>query len=70
LKTGRRADTLRARAKIIAVDNTELEQYGIVKTGNQSLEIEILNGKFKGLQTESNNMLMGKLELDKMFMVR
>jgi uncharacterized membrane protein len=64
-----KADTLRARAKIIAVDNTELEQYGIVKTGNQSLEIEILNGKFKGLQTESNNMLMGKLELDKMFMV-
>jgi uncharacterized membrane protein len=64
-----KTDTLRARGKIIAVDNTELEQYGIVKTGNQSLEIEILNGKFKGLQTESNNMLMGKLELDKMFMV-
>ena len=65
----RQANTLRARARIIAVDNTELEQYGIVKTGNQGVLIEILNGKFKGMQTESNNMLMGKLELDKMFRV-
>lgn len=64
-----KTDTVRARGRIIAVDNTELEQYGIVKTGNQSVEIEILNGKFKGMRTESNNMLMGKLELDKMFMI-
>lgn len=64
-----KTDSLRARAKITAVDNSELEQYGIVKTGNQGVEIEILNGKFKGLRVESNNMLMGKLELDKMFSV-
>jgi uncharacterized membrane protein len=62
-------DVLRARALITAVDNSELEQYGIVKTGNQGVEIEILNGPFKGLVTESNNMLMGKLELDKMFSI-
>jgi uncharacterized membrane protein len=60
---------LSARARITAVDNTELEQYGIVKTGNQGVEIDILNGKFKGYHTQSNNMLMGKLELDKMFQV-
>ena len=65
----RRTDSLRARAEITEVDNTELEQYGIVKTGNQGLRLRILNGKFKGLITDSNNMLMGKLELDKMFAV-
>ncbi|MDC7226890.1 MAG: YibE/F family protein [Spirochaetales bacterium] len=59
----------RARGRITAVDNTDLEQYGIVKTGNQGVTMEILNGKFKGLVTDSNNMLIGKLELDKMFAV-
>ncbi|MCF7943726.1 MAG: YibE/F family protein [Spirochaetia bacterium] len=58
-----------ARARVTAVDNTELEQYGIVKTGNQGVTLEILNGSFKGVTTESNNILMGKLELDKMFAV-
>ncbi len=62
-----RTHALRARALITAVDNTELEQYGIVKTGNQGVELKILNGKFKGKTAKSNNMLMGKLELDKMF---
>jgi len=62
-----RTDILHARGKIIAVDDSELEQYGIVRTGNQGVTIRILNGKFKGTVTESNNMLMGKLELDKMF---
>ena len=64
-----KANTLRARARITAVDNSELEQYGIVKTGNQGVSFEILNGKFKGLVVDSNNMLIGKLELDKMFAV-
>ena len=60
---------VRARARVIATDNTDLEQYGIVKTGNQGVTLEILNGKFKGRVAESNNMLIGKLELDKMFAV-
>lgn len=64
-----RANTLRARALVTAVDNTDLEQYGIVKTGNQGVTLEILNGRFKGVVAESNNMLIGKLELDKMFSV-
>ena len=62
-----KANNLSVRGMIRAVDNSELEQYGIVKTGNQAVEVEILNGKFKGLVAKSNNMLMGKLELDKMF---
>lgn len=63
----RRDNSLRARARIIGVDNEDLEQYGIVKTGNQGVTLEILNGPFKGLVVDSNNLLMGKLELDKMF---
>ena len=66
-KDRQRTNILHARGEVIAVDNRELEQYGIVKTGNQGVTLRILNGKFKGTVTESNNMLIGKLELDKMF---
>ena len=57
----------RARTLVLSTDNSELEQYGIIKTGNQEVELEILNGTFKGQTTGSTNILMGKLELDKMF---
>ena len=57
----------RARAEVISTDNSELEQYGIVKTGNQQVELRILNGRFRGMEVSSTNILMGKLELDKMF---
>ncbi|MDC7124104.1 MAG: YibE/F family protein [Spirochaetales bacterium] len=62
-------NSVRARARVLAVDNSDVGQYGIVRTGDQGLILKILNGKFKGLQTESNNLLIGKLELDKMFSV-
>ena len=62
-------NNLRAKAEVIAVDNSELEQYGIVKTGNQGLELKITSGRFRGRIARSNNILMGKLELDKMFAV-
>ncbi len=65
----KQGNSIRARAEIIEVDNSELEQYGIVKTGNQGVTLKILNGPFKGLETKSNNMLIGKLELDKMYAV-
>jgi len=56
-----------ARALVLATDNSETEQYGIVRTGNQEVRLRILSGPFRGTVTESTNILMGKLELDKMF---
>jgi len=55
------------RARVIDVDNSSVMQFGIVKTGDQDLEIRILNGRFKGVEVNANNMLIGKMELDKMF---
>ncbi|HAK46253.1 MAG TPA: hypothetical protein DCO79_10100 [Spirochaeta sp.] len=57
-----------AKARILETDNSETQQFGIVKTGDQGLRVQILNGKFKGQEFETVNTLIGKLELDKMFM--
>ncbi len=55
------------KAKVICVDNSNLEQYGIAKVGSQSLELEILNGKYKGEKVGGTNLLMGKMELDSVY---
>lgn len=61
------SNTHKIKARVVAVDNSEVAQFGIVKTGDQSLVLEVLSGQFKGIIIEANNILMGKLELDKIF---
>lgn len=58
---------IKVRAKVMSVDNSQLEQIGIVKVGSQSLQIKILDGKFKGKTVDAPNLLSGKLEIDKIF---
>jgi len=57
----------RVRARVLQVDNSEVDQYGLVKTGHQTVIIRVLSGAFKGEELESVNTLMGKMDLDKMF---
>jgi uncharacterized membrane protein len=51
--------------KIVEVDNTELKQYGLIKQGSQYLTVEIKRGELKGQVFETDNNLIGKMELDK-----
>ena len=60
-------DYIRSKAKIIAVDNQEVHQRGVVKTGVQGVSIEIMDGVYKGKRVEATNTLLGKLEMDKLF---
>jgi uncharacterized membrane protein len=61
------ADSLRARGKIVKVNNERLRSIGPVKHGEQQLEVEIRSGPFKGELFSGSNNLMGKIELDKVF---
>ncbi|MDR0643385.1 MAG: YibE/F family protein [Treponema sp.] len=61
------AGSERARGKIIEVDNQRIINTGPVKQGEQHLEIEIRSGRFKGRVFSGSNNLMGKIELDKLF---
>ena len=60
-------DSERVRGLILATDNSQLKQYGIVKQGDQTLTIRILSGRFRGREVEAGNTVIGKLELDKVF---
>ena len=67
IKVNNNKNTLRGRATVLSVDNSEVAQFGIVKTGEQSLIVKMLNTDFKGQEISAVNTLMGKLEFDKIF---
>ena len=60
---------VRAKGRIIAVDNSEVHQRSIVRTGDQGMTVEILNGPFQGRVVKGNNPLLGQMDLDKIFEV-
>ena len=49
------------------VDNSLIQQYGILKAGSQTLKVRILEGPHAGRVVEASNDLIGKMESDKMF---
>ncbi|MDR2376236.1 MAG: YibE/F family protein [Treponema sp.] len=61
------AGSLRARGKVIEVNNKRLLSIGPVKQGEQQMEVEIRSGPFKGEVFSGSNNLIGKIELDKIF---
>lgn len=60
-------DYLRCKGKVLAVDNQSVYQRGVVKTGIQGVTVEIVDGLYSGQKVETTNVLLGKLELDKIF---
>jgi len=58
---------VRAKGRIIAVDNSEIHQMSIVRSGDQGVTIELLNGPFQGRVVKGNNPLLGQMDLDKIF---
>ncbi len=60
-------DPMHAKAVVLSADNSLVQQFGIVKAGDQVLRIKVLEGPWKGEVFEANNQLVGKMELDKLF---
>jgi len=56
-----------ARGKVLEVDNSDIRQNLLVKTGTQELRAEILNGPFKGQIVTIYNSLQGKMEIDEVY---
>lgn len=59
--------TVRVKARVLEVDNSEVMTFGIVRQGEQNLSVEILQGPYKGETHPASNVLLGKMETDKMF---
>ncbi len=59
--------TDRCAARVLSVYNDNIIDTGLIRSGEQDCEIELLGGKFKGQVTTGYNMLNGSLESDKIF---
>lgn len=60
--------TERVPARVISTDASQIVDNGLIRTGEQSCEVEVLKGKFKGRTIDSAvNMLTGSYENDKIF---
>ena len=61
--------TDRVKAKVLSTDESTVRSSGLLQSGEQYCQVELLGGKFKGQETKAVNMLSGSLESDKMFSV-
>lgn len=59
--------TDRTYARVISVNNDNIQDTGLVRSGEQTCVLELLGGKFKNQKTEGYNLLSGSLESDKIF---
>lgn len=59
--------TDRVKAKVLSTDESTIKSSGLIRSGEQYCQLEILDGKFKGQEAKGVNMLSGSLESDKMY---
>lgn len=62
-------NTERVSARVLSTDESFIINNGLIKTGEQLCDMEILQGKFKGETVTGSNRLSGSLEQDKIFAV-
>ena len=60
-------DAEHCAAKVLTTDNSRIVDTGLVRSGEQTCTLEILNGPYKGQVLEGFNLLNGSLEQDKIF---
>ncbi|WP_291259903.1 YibE/F family protein [Fusobacterium sp.] len=53
--------------RVLLIDNSNMIVQGISRIGSQRLEVEILNGDFKGKVLEIDNLLNGSMEYDEVY---
>ena len=54
-------------ARVISVDDSQLQTHGLMRYGEQVLEVEILEGERKGERFPATNIVRAQMELDKFF---
>jgi uncharacterized membrane protein len=62
-------NTEQVEGRVVSVDNSHMERHGLVYSGTQSMEVELLKGRHKGQIVNTGNHFLGKLELDRVFKI-
>lgn len=60
-------NSLRAKARVISIDNTGIHDVRIIKTGTQAIRAELISGPHKGRPIQVENVLKGSLEVDELY---
>nr|WP_321513667.1 YibE/F family protein [uncultured Pseudodesulfovibrio sp.] len=63
------SDAVRCTAEVIAVDNENIQELGMIRTGEQSVGLRILDGPYEGQEFNGLNQLLGQMDRDKEFRV-
>ena len=56
-------------AKVLSVDNSQIQKVGLLLMGSQMLEVEVCSGKYVGEKLKAGNTLRAQMDLDKVFVV-
>ena len=57
----------RVRALVLATDESDIVDTGLVRSGEQCCRVKLLGGRFKGQEADAVNRLNGSLAQDKLF---
>lgn len=57
------------RAEVLATDEASIIDTGLIRSGEQICTVRLLDGSFRGQETQAVNMLNGSLENDKLFQI-
>lgn len=57
----------RVRAEVLATDESDIVDTGLIRTGEQRCTVKLLGGQFRGQTVEAVNRLNGSLAQDKLF---
>lgn len=55
------------KAVVLSVDNSNLQNFGLVQRGTQLLRVKVLSGHFRGREFDAANELRSQMDLDKLF---
>ncbi len=60
-------EAVRCRGEVLEVDNSSVQELGLIKTGDQTVTLRLLDGPYEGRVVSGNNPLMGMMDRDKVF---
>lgn len=59
--------SVRARAVVLETWDEGVRNFGIVMQGEQVARVRVLRGRYRGLEFEANNIIYGKMDIDKIY---
>ncbi len=61
------SNAVRCRGRVVSVDDSQIQQMGMVKSGDQGVVLRLLDGPFEGRMIQGSNPLLGQMDRDKIF---